>query len=247
VKRHQFLSELHRLVQPRSYLETGIQKGLSLALSRVPSVGIDPEFAIDHELATDVHLVRCGSDEFFARPEPLAHLPEPVVDLAFIDGMHLAEYALRDILAVERYTTASSVILVDDVLPRDVEMTARVRIGLQRWTGDVYKVTRALRTLRPDLVVIEVDTTGTGTLLVLCPNAERDGVLDGYDEWLEETIVPDPQEVPESVLRRTTAVDPAALVESPAWSTLVEVRGRPHSEAAPVIRAAFAGIAGSGA
>jgi hypothetical protein len=243
VKRHQLLRELHRLVQPRTYLETGIQRGVSLALSRVPSVGIDPEFSVEHELATDVHLVRSGSDEFFARPEPLAHLPEPVVDLAFIDGMHLAEYALRDVVAVERYTTASSVILVDDVLPRDAEMTRRVRIGRDRWTGDVYKVTEALRTLRPDLVVIEVDTTGTGTLLVLCPDAARDGVLDGYDDWLESAIVPDPQVVPESVLRRTHAVDPAALVSSPAWGTLVDVRGRPHAEAAPRIREAFAALA----
>ena len=245
MKRHQLLRELHRLVEPRSYLETGIHTGLSLALSRVPSVGIDPDFSIDRELATDVHLVRSGSDEFFARPAPLAHLPEPVVDLAFIDGMHLAEYALRDFLSIERYTTASSVILVDDALPRDVEMTRRVRIGRDRWTGDVYKITAALRTLRPDLVVIEVDTTGTGTLLVLCPDAARDGVLDGYDEWVESAIVPDPQDVPESVLRRTHAVDPEALVASPAWSTLVEVRGRPHPEAAPVIRAAFAELAGS--
>jgi hypothetical protein len=245
VKRHTFLSELHRLVQPRSYLETGIQKGLSLALSRVPSVGIDPEFAIDQELATDVHLVRCGSDEFFARPEPLAHLPEPVVDLAFIDGMHLAEYALRDILAVERFTTAGSVILVDDALPRDVATTRRLRIGRERWTGDVYKVIGALRTLRPDLVVIEVDTAGTGTLLVLCPDAGRDGVLEGYDEWLAWAVVPDPQDVPESVLRRTHAVAPEALVASPAWETVVAVRDLPHAEASPRIREAFAELAGS--
>ena len=245
MKRHQFLSELHRLVQPRTYLETGIQRGVSLALSRVPSVGIDPEFSIEHELATDVHLVRSGSDEFFARAEPLAHLPRPVVDLAFIDGMHLAEYALRDVMAVERFSTASSVILVDDALPHEVALTRRVRIGRERWTGDVYKVTAALRTLRPDLVVIEVDTSGTGTLLVLCPDAGRDGVLDGYDEWLESAVVPDPQDVPESVLRRTQAVAPEALVASPAWATLVELRGLPHAGAAPRIREVFAEFAGS--
>lgn len=240
MKRHQLLQELHRLARPRTYLETGIQRGLSLALSRVPSVGIDPEFRIDHELATDVHLARCGSDEFFARPDPLAHLPEPVVDLAFIDGMHLAEYTLRDLLAVERFTTASSVILVDDALPRTVEMTRRNRIGRSVWTGDVYKVTAALRAMRPDLIVIEVDTRGTGTLLVLCPDAARDGVLDGYDDWLESVVVPDPQHVPESVLRRTEAVDPAALVASRGWATLVDVRDRPYDEAAPAIREAFA-------
>ena len=243
MRRHRFLRELHRLVRPRTYLETGIQRGASLALSRVPSVGIDPEFSVEHELATEVHLVRSGSDEFFARPEPLAHLPVPVVDLAFVDGMHLAEYALRDVLAIERFTTAGSVILVDDVLPRDASTTNRVRVGRERWTGDVYKVTDALRTLRPDLLVIEVDTAGTGSLLVMCPDAARNGVLEGYDDWLEAVVVPDPQEVPESVLRRTRAVDPVALVESPGWAAVVSARDLPHAEGAALVRAAFAELA----
>ena len=39
------------------------------------------------------------------------------MDLAFVDGMHLAEYALRDVLAVERFTLPTSVIVLDDMLP----------------------------------------------------------------------------------------------------------------------------------
>ena len=138
MNRHQLLRSLHETIEPRTYLETGVNRGASMALSRVPSIGIDPEFRVVSELQADVHLARTTSDEFFARPRPLAHLPVPVVDLAFVDGMHLAEYALRDFLAIERFTLPTSVVVIDDMLPRTVEMANRQRTTLG-WTGDVYK------------------------------------------------------------------------------------------------------------
>ena len=162
MNRHQFLAQLHKLTRPRTYLEIGIQNGHSIALTRVPSIGIDPEFSIEAEIQADVHLARTTSDEFFTRAHPLAHLPEPVVDLAFIDGMHLSEYVVRDYLAVERFTIPSSVVVFDDMLPRSVDEAARRR-HTQFWTGDVYKALEALRQFRPDLTVIEVATEGTGT------------------------------------------------------------------------------------
>ena len=183
VNRHQFLARLHQLTSPRTYLEIGIESGYSMALTRVPSIGIDPEFNIVAEIQADVHLARTTSDEFFARKAPLAHLPVPVLDLAFIDGMHLAEYVLRDYLAVERFTTPASVVVFDDMLPRSVEEAARRRTT-KYWTGDVFKALDALREQRPDLLVIEVATTGTGTAVVLFPDAAQGGVLPGYDEWV---------------------------------------------------------------
>ena len=45
--------------------------------------------------------------------------------VAFIDGMHLAEYALRDVINTERYCHAASVIVVDDVLPAMIVEIAR--------------------------------------------------------------------------------------------------------------------------
>ena len=47
MKRHEFLKELHRLARPRNYLEIGVNDGRSLALSRVPSIAVDPEFKIN--------------------------------------------------------------------------------------------------------------------------------------------------------------------------------------------------------
>jgi hypothetical protein len=239
VNRHEFLQGLHTKLRPRTYLETGINDGKSLALSRVPSIGIDPAFHITQELQADVHLVRTTSDEFFARAEPLAHLPMPVLDLAFIDGMHLAEYALRDYLGVERFTTPTSVVVFDDMLPRSVDEAARKR-HTRYWTGDVYKAIQALREQRPDLIVLEVDTTPTGVAVVLLPDASRDGVLPGYDDWMDVAMAPDPQDVPAEVLTRSRALRPEALLASRGWTELRRLRGRKDSpEIRDRIRAAF--------
>lgn len=239
MNRHQLLRALHGLVAPRTYLEIGVSRGTSLALSRVPSIGIDPEFQVVAELQADVHLARTTSDEFFARRRPLAHLPIPIVDLAFVDGMHLAEYALRDVLAIERFTLPTSVVVLDDMLPRTVEMANRKR-STRAWTGDVYKVAEALRRLRPDLLVLEVDTSPTGTCVVLFPDARRAGALDGYDEWVAtEAVRPDPQPVPEAVLGRTRALDPEVLLASPGWERLADLRGSVHPGRDAKVREAF--------
>ncbi|SHH22995.1 Methyltransferase domain-containing protein [Jatrophihabitans endophyticus] len=241
LSRHEFLQGLHELLRPRTYVETGIQTGSSITLSRAASIGIDPEFSINSELLAPVHLARTTSDEFFARANPLASLPTRTIDLAFVDGMHLSEYALRDYLAVERFTTTTSVVLFDDMLPRNVDEAARYR-HTTAWTGDVYKAADALRRFCPEVVVIELDTTPTGTVLVLAPNASRDGVLPGYDDWLVEATAPDPQDVPTEILTRSRAKDPARVLASTGWAELVRLRAKRKPPTAETVRAAFADI-----
>jgi hypothetical protein len=223
VNRHTFLQQLHHLLHPRTYVETGIDKGQSLTHSRVPSIGIDPAFSINRELKADVYLARTTSDELFARKDPLAHLPKPFIDFAFIDGMHLSEYAMRDYLAIERFTLLTSVVVFDDMLPRNIDEAARRR-HTGEWTGDVYKAVQALRDQRPDLITIEVDTAPTGVVVVLLPDASKDGILPGYDDWMDVAMLDDPQDVPPEILTRSRAVDPAKLLASPGWKELVALR-----------------------
>ena len=61
------------------------------------------------------------------------------------------------------------------VVVKDIEEAERDRDPWKPgiWAGDVYKVTQTLRDLRPDLVVIEVNTTPTGTILVLLPDRKN--------------------------------------------------------------------------
>ena len=182
MQRHEFLRELHKVVGNRNYLEIGVNDGRSLKLSRVPSIAIDPAFKVVTELRCDVHLVRATSDDFFARDNPLIHLKggrHPIrnlarnrtpfgywtrttLDLSFIDGMHLFEYALRDFMNVEHHSDWASVIAFDDMLPRSVDEAARDR-HTKFWAGDVYKMIEVLGRYRPDLVVLPVDTQPTGT------------------------------------------------------------------------------------
>jgi hypothetical protein len=243
VERHELLKHLHRLLRPRSYFEIGVNRGASLELSRAPSVAVDPFFKVIRELRCDVHLVRATSDEFFARKHPLAHLDEPVVDLAFIDGMHLSEYAFRDFINTERFTHAGTVLVIDDMLPRDVPEAARDRAGAgllgAAWTGDVYKVNDTLRTLRPDLVCIEVDTEPTGTVVVFLPDPTSQVLHEAYDDVVQQYVTPDPQDVPREVLERTRAWAPEKVVEAPVWKAIRQARGLPDGEARQKIRAAL--------
>ena len=229
MRRHQLLKSLHELLQPRTYLEIGVSTGASMTLSRTRSIGVDPAFHIKRELLCDLHLVRATSDEFFAREHPLAHFDEPVVDLAFIDGMHLSEYALRDFINTERFTHATSVIVFDDMLPRIVEEADRDRDRPRprpAWAGDVYKVLAALRDLRRDLVCLQVDTQPTGTAVVLLPDPRNESLLTAYDDLVADYVTPDPQQVPAEILDRTAAWDPTALLAMPIWSELRRLRDR---------------------
>ena len=235
------MRQLHGRLQPRTYFEIGVRTGLSLSMSRVPSVGVDPFFEVTHELLCDVHLVRTTSDEFFARPHPFAHLPSPVVDLAFIDGMHLAEFALRDFINTERYCHPASVLVIDDVLPRTADEASRGRIGTAArgaWAGDVYKIIEVLRTRRPDLVVLEVDTAPTGSLVVLLGDPADQALSATYDALVADLVSPDPQVVPEPVLRRTRAIAPKAFLNGPVPDAIRAARHRDPEQARVEVRAA---------
>jgi hypothetical protein len=245
VFRHELLKHLHRLVQPRNYLEIGVRKGASLALSRATTIAVDPFYAIEREILCDLHLVRTTSDEFFARRHPLAHFDEPTVDLAFIDGMHLSEYALRDVINVERYCHAASVIVIDDMLPRGIEEAGRTRRGEAahgHWAGDVYKMVAAFRELRPDLICLEVDTRPTGTAVLMTPDPTATALVDAYDRLVGEFVVPDPQVVPVETLERSRAVDPSALVGAdPVWEAVRGLRTAADARARGEIRQALHG------
>lgn len=227
MKRHEFLRELHKVSANRNYLEIGVNDGRSLTLSRVPSIAIDPAFKVVSEIKCDVHLVKATSDDFFARTNPLGHLKggrhplrnlrrgrSPIgywrrttLDLSFIDGMHLFEYALRDFINVEKHSDWGSVIVLDDMLPRSIDEAARDR-HTNAWTGDVYKMIEVLNRFRPDLVTVLVDTQPTGQLIVFGADPNNTVLKDKYDEIIAEYVVPDPQKVPEAVLERVKAVKP---------------------------------------
>ena len=219
MQRHEFLRRLHRRTKPKTYLEVGVNSGASLRLSRARTIAIDPQFKIIHPLRCNLVMAKATSDDYFAQPDAFAHFRGRPVDLAFIDGMHLFEFALRDFINIERETDWTSIVVFDDMLPRNVEEAARDRLT-RAWTGDVYKVILTLREYRPDLVVLPVNTDPTGLLLVLAPNRASTVLQDSYDEIERRYVVPDPQSVPDEILNRECAFDPEEVLASSFWDVI---------------------------
>jgi hypothetical protein len=218
-----FLHGVHAALQPPTYLEIGVRHGDSLALSGARSIGVDPSYRIRGGVTCPVALYRETSDEFFARPAPTAFLEGADVAMSFIDGLHLFEYVLRDFMNVERHAQWSTVIVFDDVLPRNVTEAARDR-ETRAWTGDVYKIEAVLRRERPDLVCLRVGTDPTGVLVVIGADPASDLLTLRYDHLVRAGVVPDPQPVPADVLAREGALEPEELLASPLWAQLREDR-----------------------
>jgi hypothetical protein len=214
-----FLTAVHELLQPRHYLEIGVREGRSLALARCPAVGIDPFYAIAAELSNHVTLFRTTSDEYFARPEPLAVTGGERFDLSFIDGLHLFEFAFRDFINAERHSSPGGVIIFDDVLPRTVDEAARQR-HTTSWTGDVYPMLAVLARYRPELIVLTVGTQPTGLLLVMGLDPDNTVLADHYDEIMTEYRTSDPQPVPEDLFDRQIMLRPERVLTSNIWAVL---------------------------
>lgn len=209
----EFLRRLHGTLEPRRYLEIGVRWGESLGVARCPSLGLDPDFSINQELHTEVQLFRTSSDEYFAREDPLAPMGGQPFDLSFIDGLHIFEFALRDFINAERYSRPSGLIVFDDVLPRNVEEAARVRIT-SAWTGDVYQMIVVLSRYRPDLLMIPVNTTSTGLVVILGLDPGNTVLVDHYDEIMAEYRHRDPQPVPDEILQRNFVQAPERVLSS---------------------------------
>jgi hypothetical protein len=183
-----WLNWFHERLSPRTYLEIGVDVGRTLSLANPPtvSIGVDPACpAAPPAFRAATRLFRMTSDAFFASPESEALAP---FDLAFIDGLHLFEQALRDFGHVERRSRRSSVVLIHDCLPLDAATSSRRRrTGF--WSGDVWKVIPSLRRWRPDLAVSVVPAFPTGLAVVTGLDPASTLIEDRFDEivapWIE--------------------------------------------------------------
>jgi len=196
------LAALHRTLEPAFYLEIGVRHGNSLALATCPAIGVDPapELKVP-PLPSTTRLSALASDDFFAglAAEPLPQAP----DFAFIDGMHLFEFALRDFMNIERLSTPTTLIAIDDIFPSHPAQAARAR-HTRVWTGDVWKLQRCLAQLRPDLILLALDTAPTGLLLVAGLDPDSQVLSNHYDRIVREHCGEEPP--PSTVLERTGAI-----------------------------------------
>jgi len=186
------LRRLHELLRPRSYFEIGVETGATLAFAQAAerAIGIDPDASkLRRDLVPpSARVFHETSDAFFERMTREQALGAHSIDLAFIDGMHWFEFALRDFIHVEAWSQPNGVIVLHDCLPI-FPLTASRERRTKFWVGDVWKVVSILREYRPELRVKIVATAPSGLCVVrgLDPTsrllAERlDEIIERYRE-----------------------------------------------------------------
>jgi hypothetical protein len=159
---------LHKVLKPDWYLEIGTAYGKSLQRCPGDFVAIDPAFRLEtFDMRTRQHglFFQQTSDDFFASGFLSANGIVP--GLGFLDGMHLFEYLLRDVMNFEKCAAPSSYAVLHDCLPFNAKMQARDEPqDIHFWTGDVWKTLVILRELRPDLTIRVLDAYPTGMVLI---------------------------------------------------------------------------------
>lgn len=183
------LDQTHQHLVPRTYVEIGVSTGqsLTMALPGTVSIGVDPKPRPAFPFNGQTRIVELTSDDFFAQHDLGKLLDGVPLDLAFIDGMHHFEYALRDFINLERASCSTTTILIHDCLPIDEDHAARERVS-DRWAGDVWRLIVLLRQWRPDLDVAVADSAPSGVGVVRGLDASSTVLADHYDVIVDEFL-----------------------------------------------------------
>ena len=198
----QFIGKLHSVFKPKSYFEIGTAKGKSLQLAQCDAVAVDPQFQFDAGCAGTRRrtiLIQQTSDEFF-RDDSLRNYFRSGVDFAFLDGMHLFEFLLRDLMHVSRFLRPNSIVVMHDCLPLTEHMALREQKKSDStepmanwWTGDVWKIIYVVKKYMPKVAMTCFDCPPTG--LIALTNAKGVGaeLEDRYFEIVAEFMNMDVQ------------------------------------------------------
>ncbi len=139
----------------RSYLEIGVAGGATFKhIPVAEKIGVDPKWRLWYLLNRRVK--KTTSDRFFAKNRR-------TFDLVFIDGLHVAEQAYRDIRNALAVLQPGGTILVHDCMPRSKEQQMVPRIQVS-WTGDVWRAFLKV-SQDPELATMILDTNrGCGVI-----------------------------------------------------------------------------------
>jgi tetratricopeptide (TPR) repeat protein len=181
------MGRMHEYLKPRTYVEIGVEQGISIALVRpsTSALGVDPEPKIGFPLPGNVRVFAETSDDFFARHDVRAELGGLPVELALIDGMHQFEYALRDFMNLERLCLPGSTILVHDCFPRDRRTAQRDR-ETPFWSGDIWRLVLLLKKYRRDLSIHTIATPPTGLAVIRKLDPSSTFIADNLARLCEE-------------------------------------------------------------
>lgn len=185
VGRPAVMRQLCRLYPEARYLEVGVWRGTTF--DKVPAprkVAVDPVFRLQPPPdqrppvpGTDYHEVT--SDDYFAsivgRDEQF--------DVIFLDGLHVYEQTLRDLMNALDHLSPRGVVVVDDTHPpshlcalpdRDEYFAVRDYIGEtdKRWMGDIFKLVWFVDTFCPHLTYRTISDNHGQTVFWRTPRAD---------------------------------------------------------------------------
>lgn len=197
--RYELINWLIKRFAYKTYLEIGTQKGVCLAAVQCKEkIGVDPNPLCGVD-STQIFAVT--SDEFFnPSPSPekrndtaiydrLTRIKDEKFDIVFVDGLHLAEQAERDIINSFERLNPGGCVLVHDCAPRNEQEQVRERGNLKAWTGDVwrgYLRARAIKDVWSCTVNIE---TGVGVMFKSKePNGSKITEPKTYREFSKDRI-----------------------------------------------------------
>jgi hypothetical protein len=185
----QLLDRIHEHLVPRTYVEIGVSTGrsLTLALPGTVSIGVDPAPDLMFPVRRGTRIFHLTSDDFFANHDLSQLFGGLPLDLAFIDGMHHFEFALRDFMNLERSGSPDTTIVIHDCLPID-EVTAARERTTNVWSGDVWRLIVLLRECRPELEVAVIDAAPTGLGLIRGLDPTSTVLSDRYDEIVDRYL-----------------------------------------------------------
>jgi hypothetical protein len=218
-----FMQFVMQTLGSRCYFEIGTDLGLSLAGVTCKSVAVDPAFKVEANVIGEKDVCmffQMPSDRFF-RDYSLSQLLGGPFDVAFLDGLHVFEFLLRDFMHTEKHGRTSSIVFLHDCLPFNFAMARRRPLlpGAKSpgiWTGDVWKLVPILRKCRPDLRIHALDCFPTGLIMVTGLDPKSRVLDDNYFGIVEEFAESAEDRERLLELRKSTAVVETARINEQA-------------------------------
>ncbi|MEO5339027.1 MAG: class I SAM-dependent methyltransferase [Magnetococcus sp. MYC-9] len=200
------LHHMHQNFVPRTYLEVGVSTGKSIVLldPRTRGIGIDPLFKSLYGLPRNVSVYTMTSDDFFTQIDLDAILNGQRLDMAFIDGRHLFEYALRDFIHIERHCHSGSAVLFHDTYPVDPIVAMRHQL-LGFAVGDPWKILPCFRKYRPDLQFHTIAVRPSGLTIVRNLDPDNRVLQDNLEAIYAEFIGEDFNEYRKNIAENVNA------------------------------------------
>ena len=162
MKREVLIQKVINKIDAKSYVEIGLGHGLVFkSITCLEKYGVDPQFG-NHKYnkgtkcdIEPTHMMT--SDDFFARNKK-------TFDVIFIDGMHDAAYAQRDIINSIACLNDGGYIICHDMNPLTKESQTIPR-AQDYWHGDVWKAWVNVRQTNPNITMCVIpDDCGLGII-----------------------------------------------------------------------------------